>query len=124
MNHNRRSPKGLSETTVKLYFQILTNEAQSLNQELLELSKPALQSMRKVINELGNHYGDVCSPAARGTQARLLNLETIFQAIDLTLTDLKKVRAELNRLEKSARKLKQRVVSKKTKEITENLWYK
>jgi hypothetical protein len=120
----RKGTRKLLEYEVKLYFQMLTSEAQRLNQELLVLSKPTILSMRDAINELENHYGDICNPAARGTPARLDNLKVISQALDFTLKDLKKVRVELNRLEKSTRKLKRRVTSKKTYDLAENLWHK
>ncbi len=116
----RRKPL---EFEVKLYFQMLTNEAQGINQELLALPQPARHNLVDAIRKLANHYGDVCYPAARGPQARLNNLENISLALDSTLADFKKVRAALGNLEKSARKLRRKVTSKKTKELAEKLWY-
>ena len=120
----KRAPKKPLEFEVKPYFHMLTSEAQRMYQEqLLVLSKPAIPAMQDLINLLGNHYRDVCYPAARGTQARLQNLDYISKKIATLLADFKEIRAALLLLEKAARKLNKKVTSKKTAGLAEKLWY-
>ena len=115
-----RGKKRYYEHEVKLYFQQLIGEVRNLQRDLIDLSNKGNGwddiSLETTAWKLESHYRSVCNSGAISAEGRLEELQEASEKL-LAIAE------SLNDVARYARQLSRKIVSGKSRLLSQKLWY-